>query len=124
VTAASCIECHTAVDKGKIIEKLAFSGGREFNLPNGTVRSANITPDKETGIGLWTKESFVKRFAAFADSAYQIPVVKSNEFNTIMPWNMYGHMTTEDLEAIYTYLATLKPISNKVLKFSPALAGK
>jgi len=124
VTAASCIECHTAVDKGKIIQSLAYSGGREFNLPNGTVRSANITPDKETGIGLWTKENFVKRFTAFADSAYQIPIVKSNEFNTIMPWNMYGHMTTEDLEAIYTYLATLKPISNKVLKFSPAQTGK
>ncbi len=32
VNAASCIECHTQVDKGQIVEKLAFSGGREFSL--------------------------------------------------------------------------------------------
>jgi mono/diheme cytochrome c family protein len=44
VTACGCIECHTQPEKGKIIQALAFSGGREFNLPTGTVRSANITP--------------------------------------------------------------------------------
>ncbi|MGH2564644.1 MAG: c-type cytochrome, partial [Ginsengibacter sp.] len=63
--AASCIECHTKVDKGKIIPEFSFSGGREFEFPDGSVvRSANITPDITTGIGTWTEEMFIDRFKA------------------------------------------------------------
>ncbi len=124
VTASSCIECHTQVDKGQIIEKLAFGGGREFKLPWGMLRSSNISPDAATGIGSWTEEMFVKRFKAYADSSYQPPLVKPGEFNSIMPWNMYSRMTAEDLAAIYKYLKTVTPIENKVVKFSAAMAAK
>lgn len=121
VNAASCIECHTPVDKGQIIEKLAFGGGREFAMPDGSiVRSANITPDPATGIGSWTEEMFVKKFTSFADSAYQPPTVKAGEFNTVMPWNMYGRMNEKDLSAIYKYLKSLQPVKNKVDKFTAA----
>jgi len=34
-----------------------------------------------------------------------------------MPWSMYGKMTDEDLKAIYAFLRTVKPISNKVEKY-------
>lgn len=124
VNASSCIDCHTKVEKGQIIPDLAFGGGREFLMPGGTLRSANITPDAATGIGAWTAEVFVKRFKAYADSAYQSPVVKPGEFNSIMPWKMYAGMTEEDLTAIYTYLKTVKAIDNKVEKFSPAVVLK
>jgi len=121
VNASGCIECHTDVEKGQIIKELAFSGGRKFGFPDGSeVRSANITQDKETGIGNWTKEQFVARFKMFSDSAYVLPSVKPGDFNTIMPWTMYSGMTTEDLEAIFTYLQTIGPISNKVTVFTPA----
>ena len=121
VNASGCIECHTNVEKGQIIKELSFSGGREFGFPDGAVvRSANITQDKETGIGNWTKEQFVARFKMFSDSAYVLPGVNPGEFNTIMPWTMYSGMTNEDLEAIFTYLQTIGPISNKVTVFSPA----
>jgi mono/diheme cytochrome c family protein len=124
VNASSCIDCHTRVEKGQIIPDLAFGGGREFLMPGGTLRSANITPDAATGIGSWTAEIFVKKFKAYADSAYQSPVVKPGEFNSIMPWKMYAGMTEEDLTAIYTYLKTVKPIENKIEKFSPAVVVK
>jgi hypothetical protein len=42
------------------------------------------------------------------------------DFNSIMPWTMYGTMHEEDLKAIFAYLKTLKPISNTVVKFTPA----
>ncbi|HET7361910.1 MAG TPA: c-type cytochrome [Salinimicrobium sp.] len=118
VNAASCIECHTQVEKGQIIPELAFSGGREFKMPNGIVRSANITPDVETGIGFWTEETFLNRFKAYSkpESIYEI---KEGQVNTIMPWAMYAGMKTSDLKAIYAYLNTLKPIKNKVVHFSP-----
>lgn len=119
--AGGCIECHTKVEKGRIIPEFAFGGGREFSFPDGSVvRSANISPH-ETGIGQWTQESFVQRFKAYADSSYVLPEVKPGEFNSIMPWTMYANMKEEDLAAIYEYLRTVKPIENVVEKFT---AGK
>lgn len=119
--AAGCVECHTRVDKGQIIPDFKFGGGRDFKFPDGSVvMSANITPDKETGIGAWTKEMFIQRFKVYADSAYTDPAVAPGEFNSIMPWTMYGQMEEDDLIAIYNYLRTVKPISNKVVKFTTA----
>lgn len=119
--AAGCAECHTKVDKGQIIPELMFGGGRDFRFPDGSVvMSGNITPDKETGIGSWTEEMFVQRFKSYADSTYTPPTVAMGEFNSMMPWTMYGQMDQEDLVAIYSYLKTVKPISNKVVKFIPA----
>jgi hypothetical protein len=121
VNAAACTECHTRVEQGQIIPELLLSGGREFNFPDGsTVRSANITPDAQTGIGKWTEEYFVQRFKAYADSAFTLPSVQPGEFNTIMPWSMYGTMKAEDLAAIYAYLKTVTPLKNEVVKFQPA----
>lgn len=57
VNAAGCIDCHTQVKNGQLISELAFSGGREFSMPAGVVRSSNITPDAETGIGSWDEET-------------------------------------------------------------------
>jgi mono/diheme cytochrome c family protein len=119
--AAGCAECHTKVDKGQIIPDLMFGGGRDFRFPDGSlVNSSNITPDKETGIGAWTQEMFIQRFKAYADSAYTSPSVAMGEFNSVMPWTMYGQMEEDDLAAIYTYLRSVKPISNKVIKFTAA----
>jgi mono/diheme cytochrome c family protein len=120
-TASGCIECHTQAVKGKHVEGMEFAGGREFQFPTGDVlRSANITTDMETGIGKWTKEQFLAKFKQYdTPEARNIPA-KPGEMNTIMPWTMYGGMTTEDLSAIYDYLRTVKPISNKVEKFSKA----
>jgi mono/diheme cytochrome c family protein len=118
--ASSCIECHTKVSKGRIIPELAFSGGREFMMRDGSiVRSANITPDKETGIGSWTEEMFMSKFKVYADSSYKPQDVAAGQFNSIMPWNMYGKMNKEDLRAIYMYIKNVKAIKNTVIKFTP-----
>ena len=118
---AACMECHTKVNNGQIIPELAFGGGREFQFPDGSmVRSANITPDDETGIGRWTKENFIQRFKLHTDSSYVVPAVTAGDFNTIMPWTMYATMTEEDLGAIYTYLRSIRPLQNTVTKFTPA----
>ncbi len=121
VNIAGCVECHTQAEQGQIIADKKFAGGREFGLPSGLLISPNITPDKETGIGNWTKEAFVARFRAYADSSYKPHKVGPNEFQTIMPWTMYGGMTEQDLGAVYTYLMSIKPIKNLIPeKFKPA----
>jgi mono/diheme cytochrome c family protein len=114
VNAAACMDCHTPVNKGQIILENAFSGGREFEMQGGTLRSSNITPDVETGIGSWTEDIFVSKFKAFVNPE-DLPTVESRDYNTLMPWSMYAGMDTTDIKAIYAYLKTLKPIQNEVV---------
>ena len=117
-TMSACKECHTQQDRGQQLAGMDFAGGWRFPMPHGgTVSSANITPDKETGIGNWTREMFIRRFKAMAEPGNASPV-KAGAFNTIMPWSMYGGMTEEDLGAIYDYLQTQSPVTNRVTKFT------
>ncbi|HKJ79361.1 MAG TPA: hypothetical protein VKA10_07490 [Prolixibacteraceae bacterium] len=121
---AGCIDCHTPMEKGQFIMEKAYAGGMEFILPTGVVRSVNLTPDEETGIGAWDEETFVARFKAYSDSSF-VPYEVKEGFNTIMPWTMYGKMDSIDLKAIFAYLQSLEPIKNEVTLFSPKdeLAG-
>ncbi|MHA4741392.1 c-type cytochrome [Dyadobacter sp. MSC1_007] len=117
ITAASCVECHSKREKGTKVPGTEYGGGMEFIMPNGIVRSANITPDMETGIGSWTEEAFLKRFKAYADSSYKPHKVGPKEMNSAMPWMMYAGMKEGDLKAIFAYLKTVTPIRQKVVKF-------
>ena len=111
--AASCMECHTPAEKGELVLEKAFAGGREFKMPAGVLRSANITPDKATGIGAWSEADFLARFKAFQhpEAAKKL---KEGQMNTIMPWTLFAGMTEADLKAIYSYLRTIEPVENKV----------
>lgn len=115
VNAAGCVDCHSKNEKGNIVKGSEFGGGMEFKFPSGTLRSPNITMHKTNGLGTWTKEAFVKRFKVYADSNYKSEKVGMTVNNTTMPWTMYAGMKTEDLEAMYVYLKSLKPNPNKVV---------
>lgn len=118
--AAACFDCHTKTEKGKPLPGMEYAGGFEFKvITGGVVRSANITPDKETGIGNWSREQFIGRFKSYADSSYIPHKVGKNEFNTWMPWTKYAGMQEEDLGAIYDYLMSLNPVNNPITKFEP-----
>lgn len=120
-TLSACIECHTPVEKGQIIKEEMYSGGREFQMPDGNVlRTPNITPNNETGIGKWTESEFIKKFKSYTDSNYVPPTVAPGEFNSFMPWTMYGGMTEEDLSALYAYLRTVPPVDKYVERYSKA----
>jgi hypothetical protein len=120
VKAAGCVECHTPAKHGQIIKELAFTGGREFQFPGGLLMSSNITPDPETGIGNWTKEAFINRFHAYDISVNPPMAVGKGMIQTIMPWTMYAGITESDLASIYSYLHSLSPVKNKVVKFRQA----
>ncbi|HLP05610.1 MAG TPA: c-type cytochrome [Paludibacter sp.] len=119
-TAASCADCHTVQTKGKPVEEMFLAGGFKFPLKTGgTVNSANITPDMQTGIGSWDEDAFLSRFKLYAAKNYKPNRVGHGEFNTLMPWLMYATMETDDLKALFTYLRTVKPVKNEVTKFIP-----
>lgn len=119
-SAAACIECHSKKDdKGNNIPGTEFGGGAAFPLPGyGTVYSANLTSHPKNGLK-YNEESFVARFKSYVDSSYVPHDVGPGEFQTLMPWMMYGGMKEEDLGAIYNYLSSLDPIDNSVVKFTP-----
>ena len=114
---AACVECHTPAEKGRILPGQEYSGGREFQLPGGTVRSANITPDKQTGIGAWTREIFIRRFAQYRDSTAAHRKLGPGEMQSVMPWTMYAGMTDHDLGNIFAYLQTVKSMPKLVKHF-------
>jgi mono/diheme cytochrome c family protein len=115
VQSAACQECHSQDDKGTLIAGLEFGGGKQFTVNGNTLRSANISTDKVTGIGNWTKQQFLARFKAFGDNT--APHVEKQDFQTIMPWWQYSKMNENDLSSIYAYLRTVKPVKNTVVKF-------
>ena len=95
--AADCIGCHTT-PLGK-----PFAGGLAFTLPVGTLYSTNITPDRETGIGEWTDNEFVKAMHEGVDR-------NGSRLYPAFPYNAYTLLTRNDVLAIKAYLFSLKPV--------------
>lgn len=99
VDASDCIACHTQ-DKSK-----PFAGGRGIATPFGTIFSANITPDRDTGIGAWSEDDF---YRAMHDGRGP----HGERLYPAFPYPYFTKMTREDVNAIRAYLMTLEPISN------------
>lgn len=78
--------------------------------PWGISYSANITPDKNTGIGggVWTEEVFVQALRTGKHFGTSRPILPP------MPWDWIGKATDEDLRAMWAYLQTVPPIANHV----------
>jgi hypothetical protein len=113
-TVGGCIWCHTPVnERGQTVREAALAGGHEFPMGGFLARSANITPDPETGIGTWTREDFLARFRRYQGKAGLIPT-RNGDFNSPMPWTRYAEMTEPDLSAIYAYLMQSRPIASRV----------
>lgn len=106
----ACGNCHTPKGpSGRAIADKELAGGEEFNAPVFHAVAANITPDKETGIGNWTDEQIINA----------IRNGKRPDGTTIgppMPIPFYRGMSDTDVKAIVAYLRQVKPISNKVEK--------
>ena len=113
-TIGACEVCHTEATRGSLNRAKLFAGGRRFNGFGNIVYSSNITPDSKTGIGDWDLQRFLDRF-----HQHRAPVESLAPFDklkfTIMPWRDLATLTDSDLEAIYVYLRTVRPIENKVL---------
>lgn len=113
VTLANCETCHTPQVNGQPDTSLRFAGGWIFKTPMGTVASANITPDEDTGIGKWDYTRFHDTLTAYRKLMPDLPQVGPDRF-TLMPWISFSNLTDVDLEAIYQYIHTRTPIPHKV----------
>lgn len=115
VNAADCGTCHSPLtEHGPDMTKM-YAGGYPFDAGSFKVVSANITPDSATGIGTWNEAQFLNKFIPYREEKnYNFDPGKEN---TIMPLSLLAGMKDEDLKAIYAYMRTVKPISNKVEKY-------
>ncbi|MGH9869100.1 MAG: diheme cytochrome c-553 [Candidatus Polarisedimenticolia bacterium] len=76
--------------------------------PWGISYGINITPDEDTGIGIWTEEMFVKMIRTGRHMGQSRPILPP------MPWMAYAHMTDDDLKAVFAYIMSLPPKKNRV----------
>ena len=113
---AGCTWCHTPVNATQqAIPEQLLAGGHEFVLANRRlVRASNISPDKVTGIGNWTREQFIARFRSYQGEAGKALAMGEEGHNTVMSWTLFADMKDEDLSAIYAYLMAAEPRRNKV----------
>jgi hypothetical protein len=77
----------------------------------------NLTPDQNTGLGIWTEEMFVKAIRTGRHMGVSRPILPP------MPWQMYRNLTDDDLKAVYAYLRTVEPIHNRVPDPLPPVAA-
>jgi mono/diheme cytochrome c family protein len=110
VTIGGCLDCHTSGYFFGKPDMARFLGGSEvgFEIPGlGIFHGRNLTPDKETGLGNWSKEQIV--------TAIQTGIrPDGRELAPIMPWRAFANLTKQDAEAIATFLQTLPAVKNKV----------
>jgi hypothetical protein len=66
-----------------------------FFGPWGTSFAANLTPDRNTGTGIWTEELFIKTLRTGRHWGTARPI------NPPMPWQEYRSATDEDLKSIF-----------------------
>ena len=110
VTLGGCSDCHTP---GTFLGKPdmdKYLGGSDvgFAIPGlGVFPGRNLTPDKQTGLGSWSKEQIVTALqkGLRPDGRHLVP---------IMPWKAFANLTKADANAIAAYLQSLPPLSNKV----------
>ena len=87
--------------------------GTAFAGPWGVTYAANLTPDENSGLGIWTEEMFL---AALKTGKH---MGTSREIQPPMPWYSYSQMTDEDLRAIFAYLKSIPALPNHVPDYQP-----
>jgi mono/diheme cytochrome c family protein len=110
---AICFPCHSAdfatVDELVPERSVGYLGGGNAmpDLNGRILKTANITPDPETGIGKWSEDEFVRllRFGVRPD----LSVI-------VYPMMPFPELTDGDARAIYAYLRTVPPIKNAVAR--------
>ena len=88
----------------------AWSGPWGISFP------INLTPDRNTGIGIWTEDMFVKALKTGRHMGV------SREILPPMPWKFFRNLTEDDLGAIFSYLRTIPPVHNRVPEPVPPAA--
>lgn len=102
----ACGNCHTPRGPdGKTLWNKELSGQLVVKDQTMTAYAPNITEDKKTGIGSWTDAQIINAIRnGFRPNGKLI--------GPPMPVDLYRNMSDTDVEAIVSYLRTVKPVTN------------
>jgi hypothetical protein len=79
-----------------------------FAGPWGISYAINLTPDKNTGLGPWTEEMFVKAMRTGTHWGSSRPILPP------MPWQNMAALGDEDMHAVWAFLQSIPAIANRV----------
>ncbi|AKH38195.1 MULTISPECIES: c-type cytochrome [Nitrosomonas] len=96
----NCMGCHTG-QNGQ-----PYAGGHILETPIGTFITPNITPDQQTGIGLWNEEDFWR-------ALHEGKGRNGDLLYPAFPYTEYTRITREDSNAIFAYLQSLPSIQQQ-----------
>ena len=139
VNTAGCNDCHTPWkmgEKGPEPDMTRFLSGHpeklrmpkinlppghwagapymtEFQGPWGKTYAMNLTPDVNTGIGIWTEDMFIRAIREGRHMGQSRPIMPP------MPWTVYRNLTDEDLKSVYAFLRTIPAIHNRIPEYEP-----
>jgi hypothetical protein len=68
----------------------------------------NLTPDQNTGLGIWTEDMFIRAIRTGRHMGTSRPIMPP------MPWPAFRNLNDADLTAIYAYLRSIPAIRNQV----------
>ncbi len=86
----------------------ATAGMTAWAGPWGISYAANVTPDKNTGLGIWTEAMFISVMRTGKHMGSGRPILPP------MPWPASASLSDDDLQAVFAYLRSLPPINNNV----------
>lgn len=113
-TILACGNCHTPKDaNGTAISGLELAGGGlSFTTPGFDATAANITPDRETGLGTWSDDDIKRALIEGVRPAHaRLP---GAPLAAVMPAGFYKALLPADLNSIVTYLRSVKAIRNDI----------
>ena len=76
--------------------------------PWGISYAANLTPDTNTGLGIWTEDMFIRAIREGKHMGYGRTILPP------MPWQYFRELTDDDLKAIFAYLRSIPQVRNRV----------
>jgi len=114
---AHCVNCHTPESQNAVIQAGGtplLTGGRAFRGPFGAVYTANLTPDRETGIGRYTDRELARvlRHGVLPDGRAALPFMEMQ------------NLSEDDLTALISFLRSQPPVRNAVPGRDFNLLGK
>lgn len=86
----------------------ATAGMTAWAGPWGISFAANLTPDENTGLGIWTEAMFIKAMRTGKHMG------ESREILPPMPWQNVATLNDEDLKFVFAYLRSIPPVQNRV----------
>lgn len=86
----------------------ATAGMTAWTGPWGISYAANLTPDVNTGMGIWTEDMFLKAVRTGKHMG------AGREILPPMPWQSLGSLNDDDLKAVFAYLKSIPAIENRV----------